>query len=142
MVKHSKKKRPEKKPDSPDDSKNDPPPTDPATSPAEQIIAKKFLDKLFWLRVVLAVLGGIISEIALESIEGEERRWASIAILIIIYIISFMIAKGMRIPIPRSDRKKLVTTGIGSYVFIFLFTWILIHTVVVALAESTSLPFT
>lgn len=147
LTKHSKKKypqgkRPQEKPDEPDNAENNIPPTEPAVSPTQEAAAEKQLSFLFWLRVGLAVMGGIISEFALESIEGEERRWASIAILIIIYIISYGIAKGMRIPSPPSSKKKLVTTGIGSYVFIFLFTWILIHTIINSLTGIDSTLFT
>ncbi|HII35709.1 MAG TPA: hypothetical protein HA319_01275 [Nitrosopumilaceae archaeon] len=48
--------------------------------------------------------------------------------MIILFIISYGIAKAMHIPLPPSDKKKLIMTGIGSYFFIFIFTWILIHT--------------
>ena len=30
--------------------------------------------------------------------------------------------------LPPSDRKKLVTQGIGSYVFLYLFSWIVSYT--------------
>ncbi|MCZ6584259.1 MAG: hypothetical protein O6746_05070, partial [Thaumarchaeota archaeon] len=57
-------------------------------------------------------------------------RWASIAFMIFLFIASVFIAKGMNLQLPKSDRKKLVTTGIGSYVFIYLFMWILTYTIV------------
>jgi cell division protein FtsW (lipid II flippase) len=76
----------------------------------------------------LAAIGGVIATFLFESIEGEERRWASIGFMIIIFIISVIIGKGMKIGLPSSDRKKLVTTGIGSFVFIYLFMWILSYT--------------
>jgi hypothetical protein len=36
----------------------------------------------------------------------------------------------MKIGLPPSDRKKLVTTGIGTYVFVYLFMWILTYTLI------------
>lgn len=78
----------------------------------------------------MAALGGIAATFLFESIDGEERRWASIAFMIIVFIASAVIGKGMKIGLPRSDRKKIVTTGIGSYVFIYLFMWILSYTLV------------
>lgn len=142
LVKHSKRKNPPEKPDSPDGGTNDLPSTGPVVAPTDQARADKSLNILFWFRIGLAILGGAISEIALEPIEGEERRWTSIAILIIIFLISLVIAKGMRIPSPPASMKKLVTTGIGSYVFIFLFSWILIHTIISVLAGGgPNLPF-
>jgi hypothetical protein len=34
----------------------------------------------------------------------------------------------MNMQLPPSDRKKIVTQGIGSYVFLYLFTWIATYT--------------
>ena len=39
-----------------------------------------------------------------------------------------LVAKGMKMQLPSSDRKKIVTQGIGSYVFLYLFTWIVSYT--------------
>ena len=36
----------------------------------------------------------------------------------------------MKMQLPSSDRKKLVTQGIGSYVFLYLFMWIVSYTLV------------
>ena len=91
---------------------------------------KRKLDKLFWLRIGLAVIGGTLATFIFEPIEGEERRWASIAFMIIIFIVSIFIGKAMNIQLPSSDRKKLVTTAIGSYIFIYLFVWIITYTLV------------
>jgi len=50
--------------------------------------------------------------------------------MIIIFVVSAVIGKGMKIGLPPSDRKKLVTTGIGTYVFVYLFMWILSYTLI------------
>lgn len=115
--------------DIPPTEKVEPSPPPPQTS-LQSDETKRKIDKLFWLRIGLAVIGGIIATFIFEPIEGEERRWASIGFMIIIFIFSVFIGKGMRIRLPSSDRKKLVTTGIGSYVFIYLFVWILSYTLV------------
>lgn len=90
----------------------------------------KKLNKLFWLRVGFAVVAGVAATFIFDSIEGEDRRWASIAFMIVIFIVTIGIAKGMKIPLPSSDRKKIVTQGIGSYIFIYLFMWIVSYTLV------------
>jgi len=105
-----------------------PPPKEPVQSDQEKSYTRRKLDKLFWLRVGLAVIAS--ATFIFDSIEGEERRWASIAFMIFLFIASVFIAKGMNLQLPKSDRKKLVTTGIGSYVFIYLFMWILTYTIV------------
>ena len=74
----------------------------------------KKLNKLFWLRVALGVISGAASTFLFENIEGEERRWASIGFLIIVFIGTIIVAKGMKMQLPSSDRKKIVTQGIGK----------------------------
>ena len=82
------------------------------------------------MRVALAIIAGTSATFIFADIEGEERRWASIGYMIILFFISILVAKGMKMQLPHSDRKKLVTQAIGSYVFLYLFTWIVSHTLV------------
>ncbi len=100
----------------------------------------KKLDKLFWLRVGCAVIAGTLATFLFEDIQGEERRWASIVFMIIIFIVTIFIAKSMKMQLPSSDRKKIVTQGIGSYIFLYLFVWILTYTIVHAGTVSTGIP--
>jgi len=127
-LKHPKKKI-EKKPHS-DDSTNEPHVAEPPVNETDKSDVQHKIDILFWIRVGLAVLGGTLATFLFEPMEGEDRRWSSIGLLIVIFIASVIVAKGMRIQLPPSDKKKLLTTGIGSYVFIYLFMWILTYTFV------------
>jgi multidrug transporter EmrE-like cation transporter len=127
-LKHPKKKAPN--PEDPKKTDEQPQGAPPADSQDEIARRKKLLDKLFWIRIGLAALAGVAATFLFESIEGEERRWASIGFMIIVFIASAVIGKGMKIGLPSSDRKKIVTTGIGSYVFIYLFMWILSYTLI------------
>ena len=104
------------------------PPAEPATNIAEKSEKDRKLNKLFWLRVSLAMIAGTIATFIFEDIEGEERRWSSIGFMIIIFAGTIIIAKGMKMQLPSSDRKKIVTQGIGSYIFLYLFTWIVTYT--------------
>ena len=139
-----KKKKSEPTPD-PEDSKiesikdeNKTPETESSDSEAtEPIISSdgksekdKKLDRLFWLRVGFAVIAGTLATFLFEDIQGEERRWASIVFMIIMFIVTVFIAKSMKIQLPSSDRKKIVMQGLGSYIFIYLFVWILTYTIV------------
>ena len=131
----NKKKPVEEKPDDipetePIENKPDEKPTEPVQTDAEKSEKDRKLNKLFWFRVALAVIAGVSATFIFDSIEGEERRWASIGYMIILFIVTIIIAKGMKIQLPSSDRKKIVTQGIGSYVFLYLFTWILSYTIV------------
>ena len=142
MARHDPKKK--KTPEEPKDSDtNDLPPTEPVQNDEEKSYTKKKLDQLFWLRIGLAVIAGILATFIFEPIEGEDRRWASIAFMIIVFIVSIGIAKGMNLQLPKSDRKKIVTTGIGSFIFIYLFMWILSYTIMNLPSEfGISTPFT
>jgi len=157
LARHKKKKSPptpdpddSKKKTDPEPKKEDTPPTEKDTPPTESVPdeyqksrTKYMIDKLFWLRIALAVMGGIAATFIFDSFEGEDRRWASIAFMIIIFIVSVGIGKAMRLQLPRSDRKKLVTTGIGSFIFLYLFMWIVSYTLV-NISENESgvaLPF-
>ena len=125
-MKHPKKKSPE----SNNPSDDTPSIATPSDSQDELERRKRLLDRLFWIRIGMAALGGITATFLFESIEGEERRWASIGFMILVFIASAIIGKGMRIGLPSSDRKKIVTTGLGTYVFLYLFMWILSYTLV------------
>jgi len=123
--------------------KSEIPSTEPAVSEEQQNIIKKLTDKLFWLRIGFALIGGAIATFLFEGIEdSEEHRWSSIAFMIVLFLVTCFIAKGMKINFPKSDRKKLVTTGIGSFIFLYLFAWIMTYTLLNLPRDDFSLPFT
>jgi membrane-associated HD superfamily phosphohydrolase len=118
-------------------------PTEPVISEEQQDITKKRTNILFWLRFAFAMIGGSVATFLFDGIEdSEERRWTSIIFMIVLFIITCFIAKGMKINFPKSDRKKLVTTGMGSYIFLYLFAWIMTYTLLNLPKEDFSLPFT
>jgi len=117
--------------------------TDPVVSDEQQNIIKKRTNTLFWMRFALALIGGAAAEFLFDGIaDMEEKRWSSIIFMIGLFVATCFVAKGMKINFPKSDRKKLVTTGIGSYVFLYLFAWIMTHTMLNLPKENFSLPFT
>ena len=119
------------------------PPPEPTVSDEQKNITKKRTDMLFWMRIAFALIGGAVATFLFEGIEdSEEHRWTSIGFMIFLFIITCFIAKGMKINFPKSDRKKLVTTGIGSYIFMYLFAWIMTYTLLNLPRDDFSLPFT
>ncbi|MCV0430677.1 hypothetical protein [Nitrosopumilus sp.] len=120
--------------DIPETEKSEPipetPSNDPPVSAAEKSEKDKKLNKLFWLRVALAIIAGTSATFIFDDIEGEDRRWASIGFMIIIFFATIIVAKSMKMQLPSSDRKKIVTQAIGSYVFLYLFSWIVSYTLV------------
>ena len=110
-------------------------------SAEDKSATKKLTDRLFWMRVAFAVIGGIIATFAFEDIEDvEEKRWTSIGFMIMLFIATAIIAKSWKIRLP--NRQKYVTTGIGSFVFLYLFVWIVSYTFVYTSTSSSSIiPF-
>lgn len=106
------------------------PSKDPPISVAEKSEKDKKLSKLFWMRIALAIIAGISATFIFEDIEGEDRRWSSIGLMIVLFLGTIIIAKGMKMQLPSSDRKKIFTQAIGSYVFLYLFSWIVSYTLV------------
>ena len=132
------KEIPDTKPIEPVKSDNPPTSTESLNEKNEK---DKKLNKLFWLRVGLAVIAGTAATFIFDDIVNmEEKRWTSIGFMIIIFIITIVIAKGMKIQLPSSDRKKIVTQGIGSYIFIYLFIWVLTNTLVHGNTVVTGIP--
>ena len=127
MTRHPKKKEEEKKSTPENTNIKDSLPNEPTATQTEGV-TKNPIGTLFWIRIGLGVLAGIISAFVGNSIDTNSRPYVGFGIMIVLFIISYGIAKAMRIPLPPSDKKKLIMTGIGSYFFIFLFTWILVHT--------------
>ena len=101
---------------------------------------KKLTDRLFWMRIAFAIIGGVIATFVFEDIaDVEDKRWTSIGFMIMLFIATTIIAKSWRIRI--ANRKKYVTTGIGSFVFLYLFFWIMSHTLVNAGTSTSIIPF-
>ena len=130
--------------------RRDSPPTEPVDTSApsvssqEEILTKKRTNVLFWMRIAFALIGGAIATFAFDSIEdSEEKRWTSIIFMIGLFVATCVIAKyGIKTNFSRADRKKLVTTGIGSYIFLYLFAWILSYTLLNLPQSNISTPFT
>ena len=126
----------------PDESREIPT-AEPETTPAQDNLVKKRANKLFWLRIAFALIGGTMATFLFEGIEHvEQHRWTSIGFMIILFLVTCFIAKGMKINFPKADRKKLVTTGMGSFVFLYLFAWIMTYTLLNLPRDDFSLPFT
>src|SRR5438309_3565355 len=128
MTRHTKKEKEKPPPNNP--NTKDMPTGVPPSDQIEGIKTKNPLDKLFWLRVGMGILAGALSAELGYSMEETSRPFLGFGIMIILFIISYGIAKTMRIPIPTSEKKKLFMTGIGSYFFMFLFSWILVYTLI------------
>ena len=78
----------------------------------------------------MGVLAGSLAAIIGSDQAESTRVGLGFGIMIILFVISYVIAKSMRIPIVPTDKKKLITTGYGSYFLMFIFCWILVNTLI------------
>ncbi len=86
------------------------------------------LDKVFWLRVGFAIIAGLTTGIV-GFISFNENAINGIGVGMIFYILSYILASALyKRKILASEKSKLFTTGIGAYIFMFLFVWILYNT--------------
>ena len=81
-------------------------------------------DKLYWSRLGLAALAGLLAEV----IVGTDYA-SGISIGILFYLVSYYLArftwyKGLG----REGQGKIYTTGIGGFSMLFLFSWMLVFT--------------
>ena len=93
------------------------------------------------MRIAFSIIGGVVATYVFDDIaDVEEKRWTSIGFMIMLFIATAIIAKSWRIKI--ANKKKYVTTGIGSFVFLYLFFWIMSYTLIHAGDTGGIVPFT
>lgn len=88
------------------------------------------LDLVFWLRAALGVIAGWLSGLlGFVSANPDAARGAVLAV--VVYTISYYVSRYLiKVNLPRKQMHKLITTGLGSFIMLFLFTWILYNTFV------------
>jgi len=100
------------------------------------------LDKIFWLRSVLGVVGGALSELVTGckvvvsgstagTCEGGLAPDYATGILVGLFIFlasfySFKFTIGKKFS--KEQQGKIYTTGLGSYALLYIFTWVLLYT--------------
>ncbi len=87
----------------------------------------KPLDKVFWMRAAIGALTGLFLGLltAVFGIGGEN----GIFLGMLMYILTYYLARfTVSAQIPPKEARKLVTTGLGSFIMLVLFVWILVNT--------------
>lgn len=82
-------------------------------------------NKLFWTRAGLAVLAGLVSGVMNFA---DETAYYGVLLIIWVYLISYYIGKNIIFGNKPVDRSTLIMTGIGTYIMLSLFSWILYYT--------------
>lgn len=88
---------------------------------------------LAWLRVGFGALSGLIAGVLQFVTTTPEtvnsNAYYGIYIAVIVYIASYYLARNVLVKgIATKDRNKLFTQGIGSFIMMFLFVWIMYNT--------------
>ena len=101
--------------------------------PADPSVLRRKLQLLAWTRVGLGALAGLLAGIlpfaTPSATTFNSNSYADVYIAVFVYVASYYFAKySMKIPLPYKDRNKLITQGIGGFIMLFLFTWILYNT--------------
>jgi hypothetical protein len=83
-----------------------------------------YTDRIFWLRAALGVLVGAASQLLFDT-DYE----SGILLAVIIYMGSYYLVKNLwGGKMKPGESRKLVTTGMPSYILLFLFFWIFLFT--------------
>ncbi|MEE9135053.1 MAG: hypothetical protein V3U25_04290 [Nitrososphaerales archaeon] len=98
-------------------------------------------DKVYWFRVLMGIVGGALTAFLIGSAEiipqgtgfvsvnSSEIAFRGITILMFMYLVSYYLAKFVIAPqLPKEQSRKWATAGIGSFIAIFWWTWILLTT--------------
>lgn len=101
------------------------------------------LDKIYWLRVGLGALGGISAELltgckaivppvatGARCVNGLNPMYQDGILLgLFIYLASFYLLKWtVGKNFEKEQERKLYTTGVGSFLMLFVFSWVLLFT--------------
>jgi hypothetical protein len=109
-------------------------------------LQRRMLARLYWIRVGFGALGGVISGIAglvtplalsssttvwteLKDNVANPNAYYGFYIAIILFFATYYLAKYTILKgIAPKDKNRLITQGIGSYIMMFIFSWILFNT--------------
>jgi len=86
------------------------------SEPSKNNLYQKKLDQLFWIRIIFSLVGGIYA--------GIEVLAEGILIVIVLYVLSIIIGKAMKIPLPDDMKNKIKTHGTGKFFVYFFVLWI------------------
>ncbi len=101
------------------------------------------LDKIYWLRVALGAAGGIVAELltgckvlvppvagsaaCVNGLNPDYSTGILLGLFLYIatfYVLKWTVGKGFE----KDQQRKLYTTGVGSFLMLFVFCWVLLFT--------------
>ncbi len=98
--------------------------------PKQPANAQPSFTKLYWLRIVSGVLAGVAAFVFFSGTPVNFNNTSNgILIGIIGFLLTYYLARyALYRKVEREYFSKLYTTGIGGYIMLFIFTWILCFT--------------
>ncbi|MDV3277348.1 MAG: hypothetical protein LYZ69_02635 [Nitrososphaerales archaeon] len=98
-----------------------------AKQPAQ---AQPSFGKLYWLRNGTGVLAGLVAYVFFSQTPVRfDSTSNGVLVGIVVYLLTYYLARYVWYrKIDSQFFSKLYTTGIGGYIMLFLFTWILLFT--------------
>lgn len=91
--------------------------------------AKPSFGTLYWFRLGCGVAGGVASFLAFPPTPTMDAASNGMLLAVIVYLATYYVARYLFYrKIGREYVTKLYSTGIGGYIMLFLFTWILLFT--------------
>jgi hypothetical protein len=86
-------------------------------------------DKIYWMRASLGVITGLLAGILGFLGPDIPGAYRGAILAIAIYGITYFTGRyGIVKQLQQGEARKLITSGLGSFVMLFLFTWILYNT--------------
>ena len=110
-------------------------------------MALTLLDKIYWLRVSLGAVGGVSAELLTgckalipppsgggACLGGASPDYSTGILLgLFLYIATFYLLRwSVGRSFDKTQQRKLYTTGVGSFLMLFVFSWVLLFTLGVA----------
>ena len=103
---------------------------------AKPVVQTPTFGKLYALRIALGILSGLIAFTQFSQTPVSlDNTTNAILVAVIIYLLTYYVARyAWYRKLERENISKLYTIGIGGFIMLFLFTWILLFTIFSALA--------
>jgi hypothetical protein len=117
----------------------------PAVPPLDPSVQRQRLAWLYWIRVGFGALGGLISAIAglvtptappseniwqdLKNNVANPNAYDALYVAFFLFLLTYYLARTTFLKgISPKDKNRLITQGIGSYIMMFIFSWIIFNT--------------
>lgn len=97
-----------------------------ATPTVSPLMPKTF-DIVFWVRAGLGAFSGLVAG-QLGFVGKNPQAYVGIFVAITVYMLSLGVVRTVVGGVPKSEVNKVFTTGLGAFIMLFLFTWILYNT--------------